>query len=123
MPPDPAVTAGDGEAVAIPPTPRQHGPGPAPSQEEDELPAFAQNLWRHIAAHPPTARKFRGVTLVTFSMGSDGALLSAAVSESSGSAVHDRAALAALAEAAPFPRPPAGIAPARLTFTIPFEFH
>jgi len=121
-PAGPAATAGDGEAFAVPPTPRQDGPSRAPAQDKDELPAFAERLWQHIAAHPPTARKFRGVTLVTFSVGDDGALLSAAITESSGSGVHDRAALDALAEAVPFPRPPTGIAPARLTFTIPFEF-
>ena len=124
LPTPPIQTAADGssgdrEVVAVPSPPRPSVSAPA---EEDPLPAFAQQLWAHIAQHPPSARKFHGVTVVTFTIGADGSLLSSAVAASSGSGPHDRAALAALAEAAPLPRPPPSLAPDRLSFTIAFEF-
>lgn len=107
--------------VAAPAPPRAM-PGPAAPSEDELLSAFARRLWAHIAQHKPTARKFRGIATVTFAVDGDGGLVSAAITESSGSDAHDRAALAALAEAAPYPPPPPAIARERLIFTIPFEF-
>ena len=57
----------------------------------------------------------KGVAVVRFSIGENGALTSLSIARSSGSAKLDAVALAQLRRAAPFPPPPAG---ARRSFTV-----
>jgi protein TonB len=64
-----------------------------------------------------------GSTTVSFAVSSDGSLLSVTVSQSSGKASLDQAALAAVRAAAPFPPPPAGAGPADLVFSLAFDYH
>jgi len=61
----------------------------------------------------------RGVTHVSFHVTASGQAVRVAVSKSSGSTRVDKAALAHIKRAAPFPKPPAG---ARTRFVIPIEF-
>lgn len=61
----------------------------------------------------------RGVVHVSFHVSASGQAVRVAVSRSSGNARVDKAALAHIKRAAPFPRPPSG---ARTRFVIPIEF-
>lgn len=61
----------------------------------------------------------KGVTHVSFHVTAGGQAVSVTVSRSSGNARVDKAALAHVKRAAPFPRPPAG---AQTRFVIPIEF-
>ncbi|WP_461432114.1 energy transducer TonB family protein [Hoeflea alexandrii] len=61
----------------------------------------------------------RGVVHVSFHVSTSGQAVRVAVSRSSGNARVDKAALAHIKRAAPFPRPPSG---ARTRFVIPIEF-
>jgi len=97
-------------------------PPAAPPAADGAIDAYARQVWEQVLAHRPATRKFVGTTLVTFHLDATGALLSAAIAESSGSALHDRAALTALRAAEPFPPPPATVPPERLRFTLPFAF-
>jgi protein TonB len=146
-PPPPRATSPSPRPVALPaPTPAAPPPGPADATPLVETPpppppppsptapaaaaepdaearAYAQLVWERVLAHRPATRRLTGTTLVGFRLDSAGELLSAEIARSSGSALHDRAALAALRAAAPFPPPPPTIAPDRLAFTLPFVFH
>lgn len=61
----------------------------------------------------------RGVAHVSFSVSSSGRAVGISIARSSGNARIDRAALAHVKRAAPFPKPPPG---ARTRFVIPIEF-
>ena len=61
----------------------------------------------------------RGVVHVSFHVSTSGQAVRVAVSRSSGNARVDKAALAHIKRAAPFPRPPSG---ARTRFVIPIEY-
>ena len=63
-----------------------------------------------------------GAVIVKFTIGTDGALLSREVLKSSGTAVLDNAAIAALERAAPFPGIPPEVSPRAMTFTQTFRF-
>ena len=63
-----------------------------------------------------------GAVIVKFTIGTDGALLSREVLKSSGAAVLDNAAIAALERAAPFPGIPPEVSPRAMTFTQTFRF-
>jgi len=63
-----------------------------------------------------------GRVVITFAITSGGGLHYARLARSSGNAALDRAAIAAVRRAAPFPPPPAGSSPPQLTFSIPFSF-
>ena len=93
-------------------------PAAAPSALRD---AYAQTLWRHIAAcRPPGARR-AGVTVVRFGVDHDGGVHDLAVAQSSGSASLDAIALRSVRRAAPLPHPPAELGD-DLQFSVPFSF-
>ncbi len=93
--------------------------GPAAA---DVLAAYGAEVWRKVLDNRPLGlRKFAGRTVVAIAIGGDGGLLSAEVAEPSGSLRHDRAALAAVRAAAPFPPPPAA-AGLPVRFALPFRF-
>ena len=77
-----------------------------------------------IAAHKhypdaALARQPRGVAMVTFTLGSSGQVVSAALTRSAGDATLDADAVATVRRASPFPAPPPG-APRR--FTAPLNY-
>ena len=75
--------------------------------------------------YPPTARKrqIEGRVEVGFLVGSDGSASDVAIVKTSRHPDLDRAALLAVQNAAPFPRPPSGLfdGPLKMTITIMFE--
>lgn len=107
------------QAPALPPPP----PPVRQERAEDGFAAYQQQLWRHIAARRPQGAGLSGEVTVRFSLSPAGALLSAEIAGSSGSANLDRIALRTLRLASPMPAPPQGVASERLVFTLPVRFH
>ena len=72
------------------------------------LPAksYAASVWSGLARHKLNSNR-RGSTTVSFAIGATGRLRSVRVVRSSGNAKVDRAAIATVRRAAPFPKPPA----------------
>lgn len=64
----------------------------------------------------------RGSASISFGVSPGGALRYARIARSSGDRALDRAALASVRRAAPFPRPPRGASPSQLRFRISFSF-
>lgn len=93
-----------------------------PAAAEDSLRLYGEAVRTLILNHKPTGIRLRGTVGLTFSLSPDGRLIAATVSTSSGSEILDRAALAALQRAAPFPPSPEAASPQQLTFSIPFQF-
>ncbi|RSK41031.1 energy transducer TonB, partial [Rhodovulum iodosum] len=83
-------------------------------------------LARVTRAHRyPRAALGQGLTgraLVALEVRRDGRLASARLAESSGSALLDRAALASVRRAGPFPPAPVGLTRASYGFTLPLRF-
>ncbi len=84
--------------------------------------AYAAHVRARLAGHKPSARGRRGTAIVAFGLSSTGEIVYADVARSSGNPALDRAAVAAVRGAAPFPPPPAGATPAQLQYSIPFKF-
>ncbi len=83
---------------------------------------YAALIWQHIAARKrPVAHAPANVT-ITFSLSQSGALLSLAVTQSSGDVMVDAMALATVRAASPLPPAPAELTARDLVFVIPFEF-
>ena len=114
------VTASAPATPAVSLSPRQDG---VLSLPDDALTAYSRVVWARIERRKPRDIHAPGVATVTFALGADGALLSTRLGAGSGNDGLDRAALDAVAAAAPFPPPPAGVSPAKLVFSIPFQFH
>lgn len=87
------------------------------------LDAYGRDLWKRIAAHKPKGLQLVASTGISFVVATDGALLAASVSRSSGKAELDGLALQAVHAAAPFPPPPSTLNARSLTFEISFNFH
>lgn len=71
----------------------------------------------------PHHQRLSGTADVAFRIDRAGHLAAHAIKHSSGSGVLDAAALALVAEAAPFPAPPPGLGDAGLSFTVPIRFN
>ena len=84
---------------------------------------YGRALWARIARHKPAGVMFRGSTVVTFALSSEGDLISVVVSRSSGNASLDRASVGAVQASAPFPPPPPGFSPGDLVFSLSFDYH
>ena len=85
--------------------------------------AYLGKLQRHISSHkidPKTRRK--GTVIVRFRVSATGELLSHEITKSSGSEALDKAAVAALERAAPFPPFPDGVTGTELALSVPFRF-
>ncbi len=89
---------------------------------DDSLAAYSRLVWARIERRKPRDIHAPGVATVTFAIDTDGSLLSATISGSSGIDSLDRAAISAVASSAPFPQPPPGTTSAQRVFSIPFEF-
>ena len=94
---------------------RKAGPKSAQSPSKKRLASphragprsYAATVRSRLAQHKP-AHSNLGGAMVSFAIGADGRLSSARVVRSSGSARADKAALATVKRAAPFPKPPSG---------------
>ena len=69
--------------------------------------SYAETVRSRLAHHKP-ANSNLGGAMVSFAIGADGGLSSARVVRSSGNTRADKAALATVKRAAPFPKPPSG---------------
>lgn len=119
----PAAPAAQPRAEVVPPAPPPPPPIVRGEQADEAFVAYQQALWRHIAARRPRGAGLSGEATVRFRLSPSGALLSAEIAGSSGSANLDRIALRTLRLASPMPAPPAGVSAERLTFTLPVRFH
>jgi protein TonB len=75
-----------------------------------------------LARNKPMGNGLRGTVQVSFGIGNDGNIRYVRVSQSSGSAMLDDTALAAIRKSAPFEQPPADLTPGQLAYVIPFYF-
>ena len=85
--------------------------------------AYLGKLQKHINEHKivPATRRM-GTVIVRFTVSPDGKLLSREITKSSGSEQLDKAALAALESAEPFPPFPEGVTGDELALSLPFNF-
>ena len=115
--------------VAAPAPPPMLLPSPPNSNAagSNAGPSWEAALLSRLAAakhYPPTAKAARqqGVVLLRFSMDRDGDVSAARVEKSSGVAALDQEALAALARAAPLPKPPEEVSGDVLDLVVPVDF-
>jgi len=110
-PPAPATTA----------PPRQHTPSAAEANKWHKG-IFAQ-IQRH-KEYPPASRvrSEKGVVQLAFSIDRQGHVIASRVASASGYAALDRAAMATLQKAQPFPPPPADMPGEEFSFTVPVAF-
>lgn len=92
------------------------------SASQGDTEDYGARVWAWIGRHPPDAATGQGRVMVSLTIGPDGGLLEAVVSQSSGDPTLDEAALSAIRRAAPYPSPPPGLAPERRRFVVPFAF-
>ncbi|TWA59775.1 outer membrane transport energization protein TonB [Azospirillum brasilense] len=83
---------------------------------------YGAQVWAWIGRHKPEKVVGGGQATVTLTLGPAGEVLDAAILTSSGDAALDRAALAAVRKASPFPTPPPGLTAADRVFSVPFLF-
>jgi protein TonB len=83
---------------------------------------YAARIRTVLARHKPAGDGHRGTARISFGLTSTGDLSYVQVASSSGRANLDKAAMAAVRQAAPFGQPPADVSPNQLRFTIPFYF-
>lgn len=87
------------------------------------LSAYRGKLFSHISKKKKNPRsKFAGTTVVRFTVGPDGALISREITASSGSKLLDDAAVASIDRAAPFPAIPSDAGNGPLVVSVPFKF-
>lgn len=91
--------------------------------------ASASSYSGRVAAHlrrykryPSRARNTRGTVRLSFVIASNGRVQGVRLAGSSGSSVLDRAALAMIRRASPFPPIPANLGRSSMTFTVPVRF-
>jgi protein TonB len=92
------------------------------SASAGSIAGYAARVRARVAGNKPSGRGAHGTPWVSFGVSSSGGLSYARLSRSSGNGALDQAALSAVRRSAPFPPPPAGVPPGRLTFTMPFYF-
>lgn len=84
--------------------------------------SYAALVRARIARYRPRKGRVKGKVVINFAISSNGALRYARIARSSGDRMADRAAHEAVRKASPFPRPPSGMTPRQLSFSIPFAF-
>jgi TonB family protein len=82
---------------------------------------YAMQVRAALARNKPDGHGTRGTAMVAFGITESGKVRFARLSNSSGSAALDKAALAAVSRT-PFPVPPQGMTEAELTYAVPFHF-
>ncbi|MFL7904620.1 energy transducer TonB [Azospirillum argentinense] len=84
---------------------------------------YGAQVWAWIGRHKPEKVVGSGQATVTLTLGTVGEVLDASILTSSGDEALDRAALAAVRKASPFPAPPPGLSAEDRVFSVPFLFH
>ncbi|KAA1056915.1 energy transducer TonB family protein [Azospirillum argentinense] len=83
---------------------------------------YGAQVWAWIGRHKPEKVVGGGQATVKLTLGTAGEVLDAAILTSSGDEALDRAALAAVRKASPFPTPPPGLTAEDRVFSVPFLF-
>ncbi|QCO18845.1 energy transducer TonB (plasmid) [Azospirillum brasilense] len=83
---------------------------------------YGAQVWAWIGRHKPEKVVGGGQATVKLTLGTAGEVLDAAILTSSGDEALDRAALAAVRRASPFPAPPPGLTAEDRVFSVPFLF-
>ncbi|UKJ77864.1 energy transducer TonB family protein [Azospirillum brasilense] len=83
---------------------------------------YGARVWAWIGRHKPEKVVGGGQATVKLTLGTAGEVLDASILTSSGDEALDRAALAAVRKASPFPLPPPGLAAEDRVFSVPFLF-
>ncbi|WP_211104884.1 energy transducer TonB family protein, partial [Azospirillum formosense] len=83
---------------------------------------YGAQVWAWIGRHKPEKVVGGGQATVKLTLGTAGEVLDASILTSSGDAALDRAALAAVRKASPFPTPPPGLTAQDRVFSVPFLF-
>lgn len=83
---------------------------------------YASRVRAKVSGHVPRSGAGKGSVVVSFGVTTTGGLSYARIAKSSGNAATDRAVLAGVRSAAPFPAPPAGASPSQLRFSVSFNF-
>lgn len=84
--------------------------------------SYGARVRAQLARNKPTSIGVRGTVRVSFGIAADGGIRYLKISESSGSATLDAAALTVIRKSAPFGEPPADLTPTQLAYVIPFYF-
>lgn len=126
-----APTVETASEVVVPPTPAPVEPPPPPQPTQAEvdnaLDSYSSQLGRAIAKHksyPKLAQRrgWQGSVLLDIKVDSNGNVLSARVSKSSGHDSLDKRALKMVKKASPFPKPPAALQGGSFNITVPVVF-
>ncbi|MBB3266893.1 protein TonB [Azospirillum sp. OGB3] len=83
---------------------------------------YGAQVWAWIGRHKPEKVVGSGQATVKLTLGTAGEVLDASILTSSGDEALDRAALAAVRKASPFPAPPPGLTAEDRVFSVPFLF-
>ncbi|AWJ94879.1 hypothetical protein Sp245p_34305 (plasmid) [Azospirillum baldaniorum] len=83
---------------------------------------YGAQVWAWIGRHKPEKVVGGGQATVKLTLGTAGEVLDASILASSGDEALDRAALAAVRKASPFPTPPPGLTAEDRVFSVPFLF-
>ncbi|MFC5356507.1 TonB family protein [Azospirillum himalayense] len=83
---------------------------------------YGAQVWAWIGRHKPEKVVGGGQATVKLTLGTAGEVLDASILASSGDAALDRAALAAVRRASPFPAPPPSLTAEDRVFSVPFLF-
>lgn len=84
--------------------------------------SYGAHVRAQLARNKPRGIGVRGTVRVSFGIAADGGIRYLKISESSGSAALDDAALTVIRKSAPFGEPPADLTPTQLAYVIPFYF-
>jgi periplasmic protein TonB len=84
--------------------------------------SYAASIRAQVERNKPSGNGLRGTVRVSFGIKTNGELDYVRLSDSSGSAALDAAAIEAVRHAAPFGEPPSDLSPTQLAFVIPFDF-
>lgn len=84
--------------------------------------SYAASVRSRVERKKPSGGGLRGTVRVSFAVTPTGELSYVKLSETSGFAKLDEAAMDAIRQAAPFDQPPSGLKPAQLSYVIPFYF-
>jgi len=119
--PESALAPSESASAAEDVAPSASVPAQPGRADEDAVRRYAERVWAHLLAHRPRGLRLRGTVLLAFSLSRDGTVTQAAIARPSGEDTLDRAVLAGLAAASPFPPPPAAFDDAALSFTVPVQ--
>ncbi|MBO9443272.1 TonB family protein [Phaeobacter italicus] len=115
-----SATAGDTSGRAEAKATRRGQPDATAAQTQGNAAAsnYPGQVMRKLARAGKPRVKSRGVALISFTIGANGGLTSVSLSQASGSAALDKAAVQLVRRADPFPKPPAG---ARRSFSVKIQ--